>query len=263
MKHIIIFSIILLSFSTQAQHTSQLDSLYNGGAKSFETNVIAKIKTPIKSVQLGHYGVVILEIKVDKNGEAQLKQLTYIDEEIHEAVKSIYPLARLGWLKKGNEYKVHQPIIFSPDSDYISIMGKSIQGYESHFNDSFIAPYIQNAAVTTTIERKSLGYQSSSSSASRGAVSTSRSPQTTASTSVSSSAPKLANIQKLDKKINDQLKKNKTKKAFKLINEYLCYNPFDKDLLSKRMNIAKELGDNTYQLFDEAWLIVLDKTTVD
>lgn len=257
MKHIITLGIILLSFSIQAQNMSQLDSLYKGGAKGFETTVISKIKTPIKSVQSGHYGVVILEIKVDKNGEAQLKQLTYIDEEIHEAVKSIYPLARLGWLKKDNEYNVHQPIIFSPDSDYISIIGKSIQGYESHFNDSFIAPYIQNAAVTTTIERKSLGYQSSSSSASRGAVSAARSPQTTSSTSVSSSGPKLANMQKLDKKINDQLKKNKTKKAFKLINEYLCYNPFNQELLLKRMEIAEDLGDNTYERFDKDWSEIL------
>lgn len=74
--------------------------------------------------------------------------------------------------------------------------------------------------------------------------------------------PKETTLEEYEKRVakyEKQLAKNKMKKAHSAISEIIKFNPFDLDLLLKRVDLEEQLGIKEYQKYDIPWIVALRK----
>lgn len=258
------FSVLLLLFlfssNLKAQNdTSPLDTLFEGGEAAYMGIALKTLQMPRNQLGGDVSGYVIYEISVDTSGAVSAKLMTRLNDDFELEIVKLMQATVGGWLVQSDPYKIYQPIFFGSSTKGYDEVYKEIPSYLKDFGFPVLPPLSVEARMGSTTTRVTETRRVVSRSG-QGAMD----PPMQRSVSTSSSSPRITTLEdgikdykKTMERFEKQLEKGKADKAFDLLTELIRFNPFDTQLIYKRMEMARQTQNTEYMSYDTPWLLAL------
>lgn len=208
------------------QSKEAVDSLYLGQYERYED----LFKEGFYSNSFKNFtseGVVIFTTTVTNGGDVFVNFLTRLDDKTQKIVTSAIQYSMYNWLAIESGYQFYQAIFISRKSLYQDQFVGQIDGFPEL---PLTHPFLPTFSFVTGSE-----------------------------TDNAIEEDKVALYNSLQSELEALLSKNETKKAYEVINQLIGYNPFDKDMIERRMRIEAQLKKNDFTPFDKLWLDALDR----
>lgn len=257
---ILLIPLLFNCFIIKAQKkSSALDSLFEGGEAAYMGIALKTLQMPRNQLGGDVSGYVIYEISVDTSGAVSAKLMTRLNDDFELEIVKLMQATIGGWLVQSHSYKIYQPIFFGSSTKGYDEVYKEIPSYLKEFGFPVLPPLSVEARMGSTTTRVTETRRVVSRSG-QGAMD----PPMQRSVSTSSSSPRITTLEdgikdykKTMERFEKQLEKGKADKAFDLLTELIRFNPFDTQLIYKRMEMARQTQNTEYMSYDTPWLLAL------
>ena len=258
-----IIPLFLLFFFTSIiaiaqEKPSPLDSLFEGGEKAYMGIALKTLEMPRGQLGGDVSGYVIYEVAVDTSGTVSAKLMTRLTDDFELEIVKLMQATVGGWLVQLKPYKIYQPIYFGSSTKGYDEIHKEIPTYLKDFGFPMLPPLSVESrmgSITTRVtETRRIGGSNRAGTIEpiQRSVSTSSSPPT-----ITTLEDGVRNYKKTMDRYEKQLDKGKADKAFELLTELIRFNPFDTQLIYKRMEMARQIQNDEFLPYDTPWLLAL------
>ncbi len=272
---LIVLYFLISLFTTQAQdiqkHESEImmDSLFSTGTEGYRKLLKEHFNETLKSNKNTIEGFQIVKIQFDNQGNGAARFMTYVEDKIEDTWSKFVEDSYNYWVFDGVPYEIYVVFYFGKD---LFMPGNIVQ-FDSSFPKKLsppFAPFSQYVYNTFYKDRSFSVKMEDEDGRNRPIKEIAREmikkrdrledkyPLDSSRHSAFQEASQKA-YSKLESNYNDALLKKNEKKILKAVTELIKYNPFNLELLIKRVEMEKILGLNKYTPFDIPWIVTLRK----
>ncbi|WP_422355863.1 hypothetical protein [Roseivirga pacifica] len=197
-----------------------LDSLYKGGYSAYVTDFATLFQLPAINYIAQTNGVMLIEIKSNINGVIDAQLLTPFDSPVGEAMETFLKYAFLKWKKTTTPLHKVQPVFISKDEFLHKSLRALIPDYHLLSAPIFLQPTEVTGFMTAPIYDNDIPKLDKNQQQ-----------------ELMASSPLYAEYLAATQGLSKQLEKGKDKKILKALNRVIQLNPFNIELIKKRVEV--------------------------